>query len=120
MHSEEQSTIVVQPIDKAKVRGILKVTGILAAITTVEIMMAFWMPAGHLRIGIFIIMTLVKAGYIVGEFMHLKHEVKFLIYAILMPLLFIIWLIFVLIYEGGYLFDSNHPVGSLIQTGLFT
>ena len=120
MHAEEQSTVVVQPVDKAKVKKIWIVTAILAGVTALEFGFAFGMDSGTVRTSIFLLLTIVKAGYIVGEFMHLKHEVKFLIYAILMPLIFVVWLIFVLLYEGGYLFDSNHPVGALIQTTFFT
>jgi cytochrome c oxidase subunit IV len=42
----------------------------------------------------------VKAFYIVGEFMHLKGEVKTLIWAIVVPLAFIVWLIAALLVEG--------------------
>jgi cytochrome c oxidase subunit 4 len=49
-------------------------------------------------------MTIVKAFYIVGEFMHLKHEVKTLIWAILLPAIFVVWLLIALIYEGGHLY----------------
>jgi cytochrome c oxidase subunit IV len=45
-------------------------------------------------------MTLVKAFYIVGEFMHLKGEVKTLIWSIVLPLVFVIWLIIALLLEG--------------------
>jgi len=49
-------------------------------------------------------MTIVKAFYIVGEFMHLKHEVKSLIWMILVPTLFVVWLLVALIYEGGNMY----------------
>ncbi|MFM6938896.1 MAG: cytochrome C oxidase subunit IV family protein, partial [Aquirufa sp.] len=49
-------------------------------------------------------MTIVKAFYIVGEFMHLKHEVKSLIWMILIPTIFVVWLLTALIYEGGHLY----------------
>jgi cytochrome c oxidase subunit IV len=50
-------------------------------------------------------MTIVKAFYIVGEFMHLKHEVKSLIWAALLPCIFVVWLLIALITEGGSIFD---------------
>jgi cytochrome c oxidase subunit IV len=46
-------------------------------------------------------MTIIKAFYIVGEFMHLRHEVKMLIWSILLPMMFVVWLLITLIYEGG-------------------
>jgi len=62
------------------------------------------MAASTLRVAIFCGMTIVKAFYIVGEFMHLKHEVKSLIWAILIPTVFVVWLLVALIYEGGHLY----------------
>ncbi|WP_345268130.1 cytochrome C oxidase subunit IV family protein [Nibrella viscosa] len=77
---------------------------ILAGITALEFLIAFTMPAGTLRIAIFCGMTIVKAFYIVGEFMHLKHEVKSLIWSILLPCLFVVWLLVALLVEGGSIF----------------
>lgn len=78
---------------------------ILSAITAVEFMLAYFMKSGSLRTSIFVGMTLVKAFYIVGEFMHLKHEVKSLIWAITIPVLFIVWLLLALMTEGGSIFE---------------
>jgi cytochrome c oxidase subunit IV len=63
------------------------------------------MTAGPLRVAIFVGMTIVKAFYIVAEFMHLKHEVKSLIWAIMLPIIFILWLLLALMYEGGSIFQ---------------
>lgn len=63
------------------------------------------MTAGPLRVFIFVGMTIIKAFYIVAEFMHLKHEVKSLIWAIMLPIIFIIWLLIALMYEGGSIFQ---------------
>lgn len=54
-----------------------------------------------LRISVFVGLTFVKAFYIVGEFMHLKHEVKTLIWSVVIPTMFIVWLVIALLYEGG-------------------
>ncbi len=52
---------------------------------------------------IFIVLTLVKAGFIVVEFMHLGHETKFFKYTILIPYsIFIAYLIFIVLVEGTY------------------
>ena len=49
----------------------------------------------------FIVMTLVKAGYIVLVFMHLGDEKKSLKYVILLPyIVFVIYLIFIALTEG--------------------
>ncbi len=98
---EDINEVIVQPADKAKIRKIWTVAGILAFITAIEFTLAYVMPAGGLRISIFIALTLVKAFYIVAEFMHLGHEKKALIYSILIPLILVLWLIGALIYEGA-------------------
>ena len=78
---------------------------ILLAITAFEFLIAFIKgPLGlskTLVVVIFVTLTLVKAFYIVAEFMHLKHEAKGLIAAIVIPVTFIIWLIAALLTEGS-------------------
>lgn len=107
MSSEENTHVEVIPPNKEKITHIWKVAGILALLTCVEFGFAFGMDAGLTRTWIFIAMTIVKAYYIVGEFMHLKHEVKTLIWSILIPTVFIVWLVIALIYEGGAIFDAR-------------
>ncbi len=88
-------------IAKPQTQAIWKTFWILLGITALEFIIAFTMKSGPLRVAIFVGMTLVKAFYIVAEFMHLKGEVKFLIWSILIPLVFVIWLLIALIVEGG-------------------
>ena len=54
--------------------------------------------------GVIIILMMAKAFYIVAYFMHLKHEVKSLIWMILVPTIFVAWLLIALVYEGGNLY----------------
>lgn len=68
------STLEVLPRNKEKIRKIWKTAGILLAITAVEFLLAFTMERGMLLFAIFIGLTLVKAAYIMMEFMHLKDE----------------------------------------------
>ncbi len=103
--SEEFSNINVQPADKDKVRNIIRVAIILGIVTTIEFIIAFTLNSGVFRTSLFVGLTIVKAYYIVSEFMHLGHEVKSLIWSILIPTLFVIWLIIALIYEGGAIYD---------------
>ena len=77
----------------------------MAIITAFEFVIAFTMTAGHLKTSIFVIMTIVKAGYIVGEFMHLRYETKLLFWSILVPIIFIVWMLVAFIYEGMALSD---------------
>jgi cytochrome c oxidase subunit 4 len=84
--------------------AIWKTFWILLILTAIEFVIAFTMPSSTLRVAIFCGMTIVKAFYIVGEFMHLKHEVKSLIWMILVPTIFVVWLLIALIYEGGHMY----------------
>ncbi len=105
MAIDETSKVVVQPVNKEKVRRIVRVAIILGIVTTFEFIVAFTMHSGTLRTSLFILMTIVKAFYIVSEFMHLKYEKKMLIWTIMIPTIFVIWLIIALIYEGGAIYD---------------
>lgn len=98
---EETTEIIVQPVDKSKVRHLLKVALILFIVTIIEFVIAFTMESSPLRTSIFIGLTIVKAFYIVSEFMHLGHEAKVLIWSILIPMLFVVWLIIALLMEGN-------------------
>lgn len=80
---------------------------ILSILTAIEFVIAFMMGSGMLKVSIFIIMTIVKAFFIVGEFMHLKHETKSLIWTILIPCLFVLWLLGALMHEGGAILGAR-------------
>ncbi len=99
-HHAHEPQVTVLPPDKAKIKKLWTVAGILGAVTGVEFLFAFMMDAGVLRTTIFVLLTIVKAGYIVGEFMHLRYEVKVLFWSILIPVLFIIWMLVAFVYEG--------------------
>lgn len=88
-------------------KRIWKVFFILLAITCVEFFIALVLvPKGTIGINVanplYIILTLFKAFYIVAFFMHLKFEKVGLVYAILVPILFIIGLILVLTNESHH------------------
>jgi cytochrome c oxidase subunit IV len=76
---------------------------LLLGITVLDFVIYFVMPASGLRNFIFIFFGLVKAYYIVGAFMHLKHEKINLALIILVPTIFIVGLIMGLLYEGNAL-----------------
>ncbi len=91
---------------KTQTKALWKVFWILLVITAFEFGVAFGLDADTFKwtkILIFIIMTIVKAYYIVGTFMHLKDEVKTMIWSIILPALFVVWLLVALIIEGGYI-----------------
>ncbi|MFZ9755930.1 MAG: cytochrome C oxidase subunit IV family protein [Bacteroidia bacterium] len=76
---------------------------LLLGITVLDFVIYFVMPATGLRNFIFIFFGLVKAYYIVGAFMHLKHEKINLALIILVPIIFLLGLIMGLLYEGNAL-----------------
>lgn len=104
MISEETNQIVVAPPDKERIRKIWRTALVLAVITTIEFVIAFTMVSSALRTSLFVGLTLVKAFYIVSEFMHLKYEAKVLIWSILIPTMFIVWLLLALLMEGEAIF----------------
>lgn len=99
MEQVEDNVNVIPP-NKEKIKRLWTVAGILGAVTAVEFLVAFTMPHGALKISIFVGLTIVKAAYIVGEFMHLRYEVKVLFWSILIPMIFVVWMIVAFIYEG--------------------
>jgi len=92
-------------------KRIWKIFWILAAITTVEFIIALGIAphlngTAHAFINpAYIVLTLCKAYFIVAFFMHLKFEKAGLIMAIIVPILFIIGLILVLTNESHYWID---------------
>ena len=105
-HSEE-TVITVIPPDKERIKKLWTVALILLVITILEFTVAFTIPheMKNLRVWTFILMTIVKAAYIVGEFMHLRHEAKVLIWSILIPMVFVIWMLVAFVYEGMAIAD---------------
>lgn len=101
---ENKSTLTVTPRNDEKIKKIWKTAGILLAITVVEFIMAFTMGRGILLYSLFIILTIWKAKYIMMEFMHLGDEVKPLFYSIIVPLIFLVWLVIALVKEGSEIF----------------
>lgn len=99
-HSEE--------VGKKIRKNIWKVTAILTLITIVEVVVGVYFGRGSTHGGAweaikwgYIVLTLVKAAYIVLVFMHLGDERKSLKYVILVPyFLFMIYLIFIALTEA--------------------
>lgn len=94
-------TLAPGEIAKPNTAWIWKTFFVLVGITAIEFVFVFFMDAGTLRNSIFIVLTILKAFFIVGEFMHLKHETKGLIWTILVPMSLLIWLLVALITEGS-------------------
>ncbi|MCW5911880.1 MAG: cytochrome C oxidase subunit IV family protein [Cyclobacteriaceae bacterium] len=99
-HHAHEPEVTVLPPDKEKIKKLWTVAGILGIVTAIEFIFAFTMAAGTLRTSIFVALTIVKAAYIVGEFMHLRYETKVLFWSILIPVIFIVWMLVAFVYEG--------------------
>lgn len=107
-HSEEEGKVLRKKI--------WKVTAILTIVTIVEVLLGAFIKQGS---GVwpfvkwtFVILTLLKAAYIVLSFMHLGDERKVLKYVILAPyLVFMIYLIFIAITEGIHVSGALQTYG---------
>jgi cytochrome c oxidase subunit IV len=99
-HSEEQG--------RHMRRKIWLVTLLLAVVTTVEVALGAywkeWMPQSwHVVKWCFVVLTLVKATYIVMTFMHLGDERRNIRAIILLPYaLFILYLLFIAVWESQH------------------
>lgn len=97
--------------EELTVSKIWQVFFILLLLTVIEFVIALWVkPAGYfgdhaLVIGntIYIVLTLVKAFYIVAYFMHLKYEKLGLQLSLSLSFIFIIYFIVLMLIEGGFL-----------------
>lgn len=102
------------------VKSLMRVFWILLIVTVVEVGLAFvhyftHFPPRALLNAVFIGLTIVKAFYIIGEFMHLRHELKTLILLFLIPLVFLFWAITALIYEGNTTKNTRHSERSVVE-----
>jgi cytochrome c oxidase subunit IV len=83
---------------------------ILLGITVFELLIAIiyyethFFPK-HLLNGVFVIMTLAKAFFIVAEFMHLGHELKNLVMTIAIPACLFIWFLIAFMWDGSSYHD---------------
>ncbi|MBL8000338.1 MAG: cytochrome C oxidase subunit IV family protein [Flavobacteriales bacterium] len=100
-HSEEEGRKIRKKI--------WTVTLLLAIVTAIEVTLgAYWKEWfdasawGTIKL-LYVVLTLVKAGYIVAVFMHLGDERRNIRNIILLPyILFILYLLFIAIWESNY------------------
>ena len=103
-------TVHHAPADNA-VKRIIKTTVILSVITLIELALGFWIYFMHkggdyshgfvlFLKGVIVILSLLKAFYIVGVFMHLGDEIRNLIMTIVVPLALFIWFIAAFLWDG--------------------
>jgi cytochrome c oxidase subunit 4 len=91
-------------------KAIWRTFWILLGITVFELIVAIvyyethFFPK-HILNGVFVIMTLAKAFFIVAEFMHLGHEIRNLIMTIAIPACLFIWFLIAFLWDGGSYHD---------------
>ena len=99
---------------KSNVQKIWGVLIFLSIVTAIEVALGILKPPILMNyfLGIklinwlFIIMTIIKSYYITWDFMHVRDEKPFLKNTIILPLLILIpFLLFILLWEGSYIFD---------------
>lgn len=100
---------------KAQVAGVWKATLWLTIVTIVEVGIAlFWfynfedtLPRWMLN-SLMIIASLLKAYFIIGEFMHLNYEKRGFTLSILVPIVLFSWGILAFLVEGDHIKDLRN------------
>ena len=109
---------------KSNTQKIWGVLILLSIITAIEVVLGIFKPEILMKqaLGmkilnwIFIILTIVKAYYITWDFMHMRDETSSLRRMVVWTAIFLIsYLVFILIQEGGYVFDVYHDKDALIK-----
>jgi cytochrome c oxidase subunit IV len=124
-HEEESHDFVIHEVGihhpHSSKAQIWRVFIILLCITVLEFLIALTPgirqtishPNGALPneavVAIFLGLTVLKAFYIVGYFMHLKMEKVNMVYTILLPIMFIVYLIALIMIEGNGGTVAHHP-----------
>ena len=110
---------------KSNTQKIIGVLILLSIVTLVEVVLCIYKPAVlneyflNLKLlnWIFIILTIVKAYYITWDFMHMRDETSILRRVVVWTAVFLIlYLTFILIQEGGYIFDEFYDPSNYIKT----
>ena len=83
------------------------VWGLLFVLSFLSYMVDYMNFQGHLRWFLIIVFMLLKAGYIVAIFMHMRWERPALIAAILVPPLVLLVLMYLLAFEADYAWASR-------------
>ena len=87
--------------------------GFLATLVNIILSPIIYMKSLNL---IFIVLTLVKAYYITWDFMHMRDETGSMRKMVVWTAVFLIcYLMFILLQEGGYVFDVYNSENALIK-----
>ncbi len=109
---------------KSNVQKIWGVLIFLSIVTAIEVALGILKPPILMNyfLGLklinwlFIIMTIIKAYYITWDFMHMRDETSILRRVVVWTAVFLIlYLTFILIQEGGYIFDEFDDTSNYIK-----
>jgi cytochrome c oxidase subunit IV len=125
-HSPEVTFHHAPTDNDTQIKKIVKTTIILSVITLIELglglLMYFMHQSGEpnpflvLFIkGVIVILSLAKAFFIVGVFMHLGDEVKNLTMTIIVPLMLFIWFIAAFLIDGNSWLNNRNTRGGSIK-----
>ena len=110
---------------KSNTQKIIGVLILLSIVTLIEVVLGIYKPPAlnesflNLKLlnWVFIILTIVKAYYITWDFMHMRDETSVLRRVVVWTSVFLIlYLTFILIQEGGYIFDEFYDTSNYIKT----
>ena len=110
---------------KSNTQKIIGVLILLSIVTLIEVVLGIYKPAAlnesflNLKLlnWVFTILTIVKAYYITWDFMHMRDETSVLRRVVVWTSVFLIlYLTFILIQEGGYIFDEFYDTSNYIKT----
>jgi len=101
---------ISSPESKKQVKRIWNIFWLLLVVTVVEVLLGMY--ASHslpksVIVTFFLVLTLLKAAYIVKVFMHLGDEFKGFIITVLIPLVLFIWFIIAFLADGGFWLHMN-------------
>ena len=85
----------------------LKIWGLLFVLSTLSYLVDYFHFQGYLRWGLILTFMLMKAGLIVGVFMHMAWERLALVYAILLPPLCLLVLVILMAAEADHTFVTR-------------
>ena len=120
-HNTVSNTSAIPHVDDSHggTKLIIRVTIILTVLTIVELAFGFWMMgmplesfSRHIIKGVIVILMIAKAFYIVGYFMHLKHELTNLIMTIVVPLGLFVWFIIAFLADGNAYKNNRNTYNS--------
>jgi len=84
-----------------------KIWGLLFVLSLGSYLVDYFHFEGYLRWSLILFFMVLKAGLIIAVFMHMMWERLALIYAILLPPVFIAVFVFLMTHEAGYTFSTR-------------